>query len=164
MTSRKRHLLAALAGIAAFLVTIWPVLLIGWAGASGSLGDLSQVASLGIGLVYSLAIALFAAVMVDLAIRRVAATGVRPLGDIWGAFALGLGVYTLALAVVPAVVYVVLLTDEAQSMGERMWLIAGLWTGGHLLAAATGAGAGAALLFTGNGHRHATVSTPTHSR
>lgn len=59
---------------------------------------------------------------------------------------LGVGVLTVALTAIPAVVLALLVTDEDQSLRSRQWLIALVWIAGHVLAAALGVLAGRALL------------------
>ena len=51
MTPRRRAVHGLLAGIGLFLLDVWPLLLIWRAGASGSLGDLSELQFVGIGLI-----------------------------------------------------------------------------------------------------------------
>jgi hypothetical protein len=146
MTARSRRIQSALAGLGGFLVTIWPVLLIALAGASGSVGDLSQVHSLGVGVLYAIGIGLGAGWLMDHALRWVATTADRRTGDAWGAYALALGVYTFVLTAVPALIYLALLGDEDRSLHDRFWVIAAVWVGGNVLAAILGALAGALLL------------------
>ena len=55
--------------------------------------------------------------------------------DPWGAYAVGLGVYNLALTAVPAIMYALLLSDENESFRDRAWLVYGLWIVGHVGAA-----------------------------
>lgn len=146
MTDRSRRWQATAAGVGAFLVDVWPVLLIWWAGASGSVGDLSEVRFLAVGLVFSVALALFVGRLMTETLRRTAASPrLAPL-DPWGAYALGIGVYNLALTAVPALVYGLLLADENQSLSSREWLVYLLWVGGHLLAIVLAVGAARALL------------------
>ena len=132
MTGRRRVPSGIGAGVGAFLVDVWPVLLVWRAGASGSVGDLSEVRFLGVGLAYSLA---FAVVVGLLMVRALELAETAPrLGrlDPWGACALGLGVYNLALTAVPAIMYGLLLADENQSLRSREWLVYLLWVGGHV--------------------------------
>ena len=66
--------------------------------------------------------------------------------DPWGAYALGIGTYNLALTAVPAVMYALLLADENQSLRSKEWLVLLLWVGGHIAAALIAYGAARALL------------------
>lgn len=134
------------AGLGVFLVEVWPVALIWWAGTSGSVGDLSEVRFAGISLAWFVLVAAAAGWLTTRALRRAASSPHLARWDPWGAYALGLGVYTLALTAVPAIMYAVLLTDENESLRSREWLVMVLWIGGHLLAALAGAAAGRALL------------------
>lgn len=146
MTERSRRLQSALAGVGVFLVDVWPALLVWHAGASGSVGDLSEVRFLGVGVAYSVLLAVAAGwLMGRLLVRAAASPGIGTL-DPWGAYALGVGVYTLAVTAVPAVMYGLLLVDENQSLRGREWLVHLLWVGGHLLAALLAFAASRALL------------------
>lgn len=146
MTDRARTLSGVAAGIGAFLVDVWPVLLVWRAGASGAVGDLSEVRFLGVGLVYSI---VFAVATARVMMRALALAEASPrLGrlDPWGAYALGLGVYNLALTALPAIMYALLLADENQSLRSREWLVYLLWVGGHVGAVLAGYGAARGLL------------------
>lgn len=153
MSTRTRWTQAALAGLGVLLTTIWPVLVIWWAGASGSLGDLTQMHALGPGLIYVLVLAVLASRLMARALRWVDRQPGRAPADAWGAYALALGVYSLALTLVPIPLYLLLLGDENQSLSDRFWLIAAMWVGGNLLAAAGGVSAGRALLVGRRGAR-----------
>ena len=146
MSTRSRRTQSALAGVGVLLATMWPILAIWWAGASGSLGDLSQIQTVAPGFAYGLILAALAAGLMSRALRWVDGHPSRVPGDAWGAYALALGVYSLALTLVPIPLYLLLLGDEGQSLADRFWLIATMWVGGNLLATAAGVGAGRRLL------------------
>lgn len=127
-----------LAGIGVFLVDVWPVLLIWHAGASGAVGDLSELQFLLVGVIFSLILStLIGWMMTRALIRSAVSPGLGRL-DPWGAYALGIGVYNLALTAVPALMYALLLADENKSLRERSWLVYLLWIGGHIVAALIG--------------------------
>ena len=134
----RRSLLAhgVVAGIGVFLVDVWPVLLIWWAGASGSVGDLSELRFLGVGLVWAAVLAVLAARVMMRWLHR--AAGSADLGrlDPWGAYALGVGVYNVALTAALALTWGLLLVNENQSLREREWSVVLLWAGGRLASAA----------------------------
>jgi len=149
MTSRALTLSGVAAGIGAFLIDVWPVLLVWRAGASGAVGDLSEVRFLGVGLLYAI---VFAVVTARVMMRALVLAEASPrLGrlDPWGAYALGLGVYNLALTAVPAIMYALLLADENQSLRSREWLVYLLWIGGHVGAVLAGYCAARGLLGRG---------------
>jgi hypothetical protein len=147
---------AAVGGIVAFLITVWPVLLIGWAASTGSAGDLPAGSTLVVGLSCAALVGGIAGVSLGRALRRTDAS--RTL-DAWGAYAAGLGVYVLALTVLP-IALGALPADEGESVASRFWLLAALWVAGHVLAAALGVGAGAAVLSRG---RKGSVAGPAGS-
>jgi hypothetical protein len=156
VTGRARLLSGVGAAVGAFLIDVWPVLLVWRAGASGSVGDLSEVRFLGVGLAYSLALAVVVGLLMVRALELAASAPRLGRLDPWGAYALGLGVYNLALTAVPAIMYGLLLADENQSLRSREWLVYVLWIGGHLGAAVVGYAAARGLL--GRGLREAQVS------
>ena len=135
MSRRVRVVHGVLAGLGVFAVDTWPLWLIRRAGASGSVGDLSGVRLLWVGLAYSLVLAVVAGKMMVVALRRAERSPELGRLDPWGAYAVGIGVYNLALTAVPAIVYALLLADENQSLRDRFWLIATLWVVGHVGAA-----------------------------
>ena len=146
MTRRTRLPSGLAAAVGAFLIDVWPVLLVWRAGASGSVGDLSEVRFVGVGLAYSLVLAVVVGLLMTRALELAeAAPGLGRL-DPWGAYALGLGVYNLALTAVPAIMYALLLADENQSLRSREWLVYVLWIGGHVGAALLGYAAARGLL------------------
>jgi hypothetical protein len=149
----------AVAGLGAFLVDLWPVLLIWHAGRSGSVGDLSEVRFLAVGLVWALVVAVVASWAMVVALRRSAVTPSVGHLDPWGAYVLGLGVYTLTLTALAALTYGLLLTDENQSLRSRAWLLDLFWVGGHLLAVVAAILAGAALLGPAVRRRADTAAT-----
>ena len=146
MSRPSRSLQAAVAGIGAALVDVWPVLLIWRAGSSGSVGDLSEVSLLGVGLVVSASLGVLAASLVYQALGRAEVSTRLAVGDVWGAYALALGVYTVALTLTSGLMYLLLLTDEHQSLRARFWLIAVLWVLGRVVAVLVAIGSGRALL------------------
>lgn len=135
MTPRVRFAHGAIAGLGVFLVDVWPLLLIWRAGASGSVGDLSEVRLLGVGVAYSVGLAAFSGWLMTVALRRAERSPRLGRLDPWGAYAVGIGVYNLALTAVPAIMYALLLTDENASLRDRAWLVYLLWIGGHVGAA-----------------------------
>jgi len=138
MSARTRVVHGVLAAVGVFLVDMWPLLLIWRAGASGSVGDLSEVRFLGVGVAYSIALAAFCGWLMTVALQRAEwSPGLGRL-DPWGAYAVGIGVYNLALTAVPAIMYALLLSDENQSLRDRSWLVYTLWVGGHVGAATIG--------------------------
>ena len=146
MSRRSLRLQAVLAGIGVFLVDIWPVLLVWRAGASGSVGDLSEVRFLGVGLVFAVLLGVGAGWLMVRALRRAVISPDVGRLDPWGAYALGVGVFNLALTAVPAVMYALFLVDENQSLRSREWLVMLMWVGGQTLAVALAVGAARALL------------------
>jgi hypothetical protein len=146
MTPRRRAVHGLLAGIGLFLLDVWPLLLIWRAGASGSLGDLSELQFLGIGLIYSVGLAVIAGRMMSAALQQV--DGSLQIGrlDPWGAYATGIGVYNLAVAAAMGIMLLLLLNGEGQSLQDRFWLAVLLWIIGHVAAAAVAIAAARALL------------------
>ena len=148
------HLVAGtLAGAGVFLVETWPLALIWWAGESGAVGDFSQLRFLGVSLLFSIAVAVAAGWSMTVALRWAAATPDVGRLDPWGAYALAIGVYHLALTAVPALLYVLLLTDEDASLRSREWLAATLWIGGSAAAVGLSFLAGRWLLMGGRRRR-----------
>jgi hypothetical protein len=145
MTPRRRAVHGLFAGIGLFLLDVWPLLLIWRAGASGSLGDLSELQFLSIGLIYSVGLAVIAGRMMSAALQQV--DGSLQVGrlDPWGAYATGIGVYNLAVAAVMGIM-LLLLNGEGQSLQDRFWLAVLLWIVGHVAAAAVAIAAARALL------------------
>lgn len=145
MTERSRLVQSTAAGLGVFVVCVWPVVLIWRAGRSGSVGDVAELRLLGIGLVYSVVLAVLAGRSMHRALTAPRAPGSGRL-DPWGAYALGVGVFVLALTAVPAVVWVLLVADEHQSLRSREWRIVAVWVVGHLGAAGLGVAAARTLL------------------
>jgi hypothetical protein len=123
------------AGIGAFLVDVWPVLLIWRAGTSGSVGDLSEVRLLGVGVAYAAGLAVLVGWTMTVALRRAEHSPQLGRLDPWGAYAVGIGVYNLALTAVPALMYALLLSEENSSLRDRAWLVYLLLFGGRVGAA-----------------------------
>jgi hypothetical protein len=149
MSRRSRIVQGLAAGIGVFLVDMWPVFLIWWAGTSGSVGDLSHVRFLGVSTLYAVGLGALAGWSMTLALDRAQASTKIGRLDPWGAYALGIGVYELALTAVPAIMYGLLLADENKSLRSREWLVYLLWIGGHVVAAAVSFAAARALLRSG---------------
>lgn len=146
MTGRSHLVAGVFAGLGVLLVEIWPVALVWWAGASGSVGDFSELRFFGVSLAYSAVVAAGAGAMMVRAFRWAERSpGVGRL-DPWGAYAVGIGVYNLALTAVPAIMYGLLLVDENNTLRGREWLVSLLWIGGNLAAVALALIAGRALL------------------
>lgn len=135
MSPRVRRVHGVLAAVGVFLVDVWPLLLIWQAGASGSVGDFSEVRFLGVGVAYSVALATYCGWLMTVALRRAESSAQLGRLDPWGAYAVGIGVYNLALTAVPAIMYALLLSDENRSLHERSWLVYLLWIVGHVGAA-----------------------------
>ncbi|MDY7103840.1 MAG: hypothetical protein S0880_21865 [Actinomycetota bacterium] len=146
MTGRSRTLQGVAAAVGVALVGLWPVLLISRAGASGSVGDLSEVRFGGLGVAYQLVLAVLAGWVMAGALRRSAISPELGRLDPWGAYALGLGVYSLVATLVPAAILGWVLVDENASIRDRGWLVYLLWFGGHLAAALAAFGSARALL------------------
>lgn len=146
MTRTRRAIHGVLAGTGMFLIDVWPLVLIWRAGASGSLGDLSELQFLGAGLVYSFALAVIVGRMMSAALQQV--DGSVQIGrlDPWGAYATGIGVYNLALTAGMGIMLLLLLNGEGQSFQDRFWLVALLWIVGHIAAAVVAIAAAQALL------------------
>jgi len=146
MTRTRRAIHGVLAGTGMFLIDVWPLVLIWRAGASGSLGDLSELQFLGAGLAYSFGIAVIAGRMMSAALWRV--DGSVQIGrlDPWGAYATGIGMYNLALSAGMGIMLLLLLNGEGQSFQDRFWLVVLLWIVGHVAAAAVAIAAARALL------------------
>lgn len=135
MTARRRLVHGVLAGIGVFVVDVWPLLLIWRAGASGSVGDLSEIRLLGVGAVYSVGLAMVVGRLMVVALLRAERSPQLGRLDPWGAYAIGIGVYNVALTAVPAIMYALLLSEENASLRDRSWLVYLLWVCGHVAAA-----------------------------
>jgi hypothetical protein len=146
MSDTSRRLQATVAGTGVALVDAWPVLLLWRAGASGSVGDLSEVSMLGVGLVVSVCLGVLGWWLMDRALRCAESSTRVTTGDVWGAYALAVGVYTLALTVASGLMYVLLLTDENESLRSRFWLIVAWWVIGRVAAVLAAVGSARALL------------------
>ncbi|MGI9613552.1 MAG: hypothetical protein ACR2QO_11615, partial [Acidimicrobiales bacterium] len=96
MTRRSRLVQGVVAGMGIFVVNMWPVFLIGWAGTSGSVGDLSQVRFLGLSTLFAVGLAYLGGRFMTIALERAQTSPRIGRLDPWGAFALGIGVYELA--------------------------------------------------------------------
>lgn len=131
------------------LVTISPVLLVAWAGASGSVGDLSQVEILPVGVALAVVLAVVAGIATSRAFVRVDADPTRGTLDGWAAFVLGLGAYILILTLVPMVITKMMLPGETESLDDRLVWIGLVYVGGHVLAVVVGVWTGSAFLGRG---------------
>ena len=151
MSARSIRLQAIAAGLGAALADVWPVLLIWSAGASGSVGDLRQVRLLWVGLAWSALLGLVAGWCMAWALPRAEASPRLGRWDPWGAWATGLGTYLLAVTVLAAATYGVLLVDEDQSLRSREPLVLVGWVAGHAAAAAVALAAARGVLGRGLG-------------
>lgn len=138
MSARARVVHSVVAGVGALFVELWPVLLIWRAGASGSVGDFREVRFLWVAVLYALGVAGLVGWLMHRALGWAAASPRLARLDPWGAWAVGVGLYNLALTAVPAIMYGLLLVDENQSLRSREWLVYVLWIGGHVAAGALG--------------------------
>ncbi len=144
---QRTHVLAGVAaGIGVFLIEIWPVALVWWAGASGSVGDFSELRLFGVSLIYSAVVAAGSGFIMMRALRWADHTPGVGRFDPWGAYAIAIGVYNLALTAVPAIMYGLLLIDENKALRDRELLVYGIWFSGNLTAIAIALLAGRALL------------------
>jgi hypothetical protein len=137
VTATSRRLAAqAAAAVIVFVVLASPALMIWWAGSNGSLGDLSEIEMLGVGLVIAVAASLAAGLLmgraVDIAARDPAVGRLDP----WAALFVGVIVLAVAVALIPAVGLLVLLPDENTPLGSRVHWLGAIWVGGSLLAGA----------------------------
>lgn len=123
-----------------------PALLIWWSGANGSLGDLSEIELLGVGLAIA---AVSGAAAAGLMGRALALAERDPLVgrlDPWAALFVGVTVLAVAVAVVPAVGLLLLLPDEDTPLGARVHWLEAVWVGGFLLASSVAVVAARAVL------------------
>lgn len=130
--TRRRRVGQATAGAVVFAVLALPSALIWWAGSNGSLGDLSEVELLGVGVAIAVGAAAIAAVLMgdalDLAERDPAVGRLDP----WAALFVGVIVLSIAVALIPAVGLLVLLPDENTPLGSRVHWLGVIWVGGSL--------------------------------
>lgn len=147
MTTRPTHHIGGLgAGLIVFVVTMLPVLLIGFASASGSFGDLAEVDVLLGGFGLAAVIGVVAGWLMGHALDRVDAAGRSGL-DAWAAFFIGLALFIFLITLIPAVIVLGLFPDENQPISNRIGWIYVVWVGGYALA--TFAGAAVAKAFLG---------------
>jgi hypothetical protein len=148
VTGGRRHLVAAtLAGVGAFVVDAWPALVVWYTANSGSIGQVDEDKLASIGLVFSLLFGVLVAWVMWYGLERSDRSPQLGRLDIWGAYALGLGVHTLVLVTLkPAATFTLLFTDEGDSLAGRQWRIYFIWLGTHAVAAGSGVAAGRALL------------------
>ncbi len=137
MIATSRRLVAQIAAATiGFVVLASPALMIWWAGSNGSLGDLSEIELLGVGLLIALGASLAAGLLMGRAVDVAARDpGVGPL-DPWAALFVGVIVLAIAVALIPAVALLVLLPDENTPLGSRAHWLEAIWVGGSLLAGA----------------------------
>lgn len=149
MTARATHTLGGLsAGLIVFVVTVLPVLLIGFATASGSFGDLSEVELLFGGLLLAVVVGIVAGWLMIRALDRTAAERRSPL-DAWAAFFVGLALFIFLITLIPAIILLGLFPDENQSIDTRVGWIYVVWIGGYAVAALAGALIGRQFLGRG---------------
>jgi hypothetical protein len=148
MNTNRRQ--AGIVGVAiVFIVTISPVLLVAWAGASGSVGDLGQVEILPVGVALAILLAVAAGIATSRAFARVDADPTKGTLDGWAAFVLGLGAYILILTLIPIVITEMMLPGETESFDDRLFWIGLVYVGGHVLAVVVGMWTGSAFLGRG---------------
>lgn len=140
MSRRSITIQAVLGGVGVFLVDLWPVILVWRAGATGSVGDLSAVRLLWVGVLYALVVGILAAGLLRRALTDSADRTAGRL-DPWGAYALGAGVYNLALMGAAGLLYQMLLGDENASLRANEWKLFLLWFGGRVVAGILAIGA-----------------------
>jgi hypothetical protein len=158
--TRSHRWQAALGGLGAFLVTVWPPLLIAWSASSGSLGDVAAGWVLLIGVACAALIGGAASLALARGLEVAERSPDRSTADAWGGYVLGMGVYVVLLTVMPFLVHLLFFAEEGQPLADRFWLTAVLWVGSHLVAAGAGILAGAALVRT---RRPATARPPVRS-
>lgn len=137
---------AALGGLGAFLVTVWPPVLIAWSAASGALGDVPAGWVLSIGGACSALIGAAAGVAVARGLVIADRSRERSAAEVWAGYLLGLGVYIVLLTALLFLVPMLIPAEEGQPLADRFGLAALLWVASHLMAAAGGLMAGAALV------------------
>jgi len=135
------------------LVDLWPVILVWRAGAAGSVGDLSTVRLLWVGVAYAVAVGVLAGGVMKRALDESASFTVGRL-DPWGAYALAVGVYNLALTAAAGLGFWILLGDENAALARNEWKLFLLWFAGRVLAAALALAT--ARFVLGRRHRHPT--------
>jgi hypothetical protein len=123
------------AGVLVFAVLAAPVLIFRWAGSSGSLGDLSEIEVLGVGLVIAFAASVAAGILMGRAFDIAAQDPDVGRLDPWAALFVGLMLLSVAVTLVPATGLVVLLPDENTPLGARAHWLGLIWVGGSALAA-----------------------------
>lgn len=136
---------AALGGLGVFGVTAWPPVLVWLAGSAGSLGDLRGSGVLLAGMAYSVVAGTAAGFLLHRVLARAGEVSPR-LSEVWGAYVLAVGVYALVLSALPLAAHGLFLSEENESVADRLWAIGGLWVGWHVVAWALGALAGWLLL------------------
>jgi hypothetical protein len=138
-----------LAGAGVVVVQLWPAVAAGWAGYSGSAGDLREVPILVFGAMWAVVLACLAGRMMVRALGNTAFDPTVGRLDPWAAYALALGTYGLAITALTALALVLLLTDEDLSLRSREALVLSGWAAGHVLAALGAHRAAVAALPTG---------------
>jgi hypothetical protein len=132
----RRRLGQIAAGAIVFVVLALPALLFWWAGSNGSLGDLSEIDVLGVGLVVALTAAVVAGWLMGRAFDIASRDPEVGRLDPWAALFVAVIVLSIAVTLVPAFGLVVLLPDENASLGTRFHWLGVIWIGGAALAAA----------------------------
>jgi hypothetical protein len=134
-STRRRAAQAAAGGIV-FAVVSMPALMIWWAGSNGSLGDLSEIELLGVGLVIALGAGAIAMNLVGRALDLAACDPRVGSRDPWAALFVATIILSITATLVPAIGLLVLLPDENTPLGSRVHWLAAVWLGGCLLAGA----------------------------
>lgn len=151
--TRAQRWQAVLGGLGAFLVTVWPPVLVAWAAASGSLGDVPAGWVLAIGGACAVLIGAAAGVALARGLAIAGRSRERSVAEVWAGYVLGMGVYVALLTAMPFLVHLLFLAEEGQPLADRFWLTAVLWVVSHLVSAAGGLLAGAALVRPRGGAR-----------
>ena len=148
-TSGRRHT-GIVGAVIVLAVTLSPVLIVAWAGASGSVGDLDQVEILPAGVVIAMVTAGVAGFATRRGFARVDADPNRGTLDGWAAFVLGLGAYLIVLTCIPLVITKLMMPGETQSLDDRLGWIGLVYVGGHALAVLLGMWVGGRVLGSGS--------------
>jgi hypothetical protein len=136
----------AAAGIWVFVVLAAPAVVIWWAGDNGSLGDLSELELLVVGLLVALASSVLAGALMGRALDIADATPQAGRLDPWAALFVATGVLGTVVALVPATTLVLLLPEEDTALGARAHWVALVWVAGAAGSAVVSIWAGRAVL------------------
>ena len=145
----RRALSQVAAGLCVLVAMCAPALLLWWAGAEGSIGDLSELELLTTGLIVAGCAAIVAAVLMGRALDIADADPEVGRLDPWAALFVAAAVLGSVVAIVPATTLVLLLPDEDSSIGPRMHWVAVAWVVGAAISAAASLWAGRAVLRRG---------------